>query len=107
MRGVTFASQVGLFAGGRADVMAPSAANMPAWASAGALLRAQDSQSRDYGRQLAGGGGEMSDEEVRRQPRPGRLLRADLGSACAGHCAAFICCPCSLSAQGNEQPTAP
>jgi hypothetical protein len=55
--------QVALLAGGRADIMAASAANMPAWASAGALLRAQDSQSQDYGRQLAGGGGE--EEEVR------------------------------------------
>lgn len=55
---------VALLAGGRADVMAASAANMPAWASAGALLRAQDSQSRDYGRQLAVGGGGGDQEEV-------------------------------------------
>lgn len=51
-----------LLAGGHADVMVASAANMPAWASAGALLRAQDSQSQDYGRQLAVGGSDR--EEV-------------------------------------------
>jgi hypothetical protein len=59
-------AQVALLAGGQADIMAPSAANMPAWASAGALLRAQDSQSQDYGRQLADGASE--EDEVRRQP---------------------------------------
>lgn len=46
---------VALLAGSRADIMSATAANMPAWASAGALLRAQDSQSVDYGRQLAAG----------------------------------------------------
>ena len=43
---------VALLAGSRADGAAASAAALPAWASAGALLRVQSSQSQDFGRQF-------------------------------------------------------
>lgn len=52
-----------LLAGAKADAPAAAAAALPAWASAGALLRARDSASQELGRQLSVAG-TVDEEEV-------------------------------------------